>query len=75
MEGQIYIDPGETRKEWKYVFTLSFPLYKDDFEIIVVIDVLRATSAICAAFHYGVKDIIPVSTIEEAQEYQRKGFW
>lgn len=75
MEGQIYIDPGETRKRVEVCFSpYLFPLYKDDFEIIVVIDVLRATSAICAAFHYGVKEIIPVSTIEEAQEYQRKGF-
>lgn len=75
MEGQIYIDPEETRKRVEVCFSpYLFPLYKDEFEIIVVIDVLRATSAICAAFHYGVKEIIPVSTIEEAQEYQRKGY-
>lgn len=51
-----------------------FELYKDEFDIIVVIDVLRATSAICTAFHYGVETLIPVSTIEEAREYQKKGF-
>lgn len=51
-----------------------FPLFKEEFEIIVVIDVLRATSAICAAFDNGVEKLIPVSTIEEAQEYQKKGY-
>ena len=52
----------------------SFDLYKTEFEIIVVIDVLRATSAICAAFDNGVKGLIPVSTIEEAKAYQEKGY-
>ena len=51
-----------------------FPLYKDEFDIIVVIDVLRATSAICAAFENGVKELIPVSTIEEAKDYQARGY-
>lgn len=51
-----------------------FPLFKDEFDIIVVIDVLRATSAICAAFQNGVKGLIPVSTIEEARAYQEKGY-
>ena len=35
---------------------------------------LLAASAICAAFAHGVKSIIPVATIEEAREYQKKGF-
>lgn len=51
-----------------------FPLHKDDHDIIVVIDVLRATSAICAAFDNGVKGIIPVSTVEEAKKYQTQGY-
>lgn len=51
-----------------------YQLHKGDAEIVVVIDVLRATSAICTAFHYGVKSIIPISTLEEAFEYKRKGF-
>ena len=51
-----------------------FPLYAEDFEIVVVIDVLRATSAICTAFHYGVDKIIPVSTLDQAIEYKDKGF-
>ena len=52
----------------------SFDLYKTEFEIIVVIDALRATSAICAAFENGIKSLIPVSSIEEARAYQDKGY-
>lgn len=52
----------------------EYDYYKDRFEIVVVIDVLRATSAICSAFENGVKSVIPVATIEEAREYQKKGF-
>ena len=44
----------------------QFDLYKGQFDICVVIDVLRATSAICAGIENGVNSIIPVATIEEA---------
>jgi 2-phosphosulfolactate phosphatase len=65
----------ETRKKIEVCFSpYLFPLFKEEFDIIVVIDVLRATSAICAAFNNGVESLIPVSTIEEAKEYQQKGF-
>lgn len=65
----------DTRKKIEVCFSpYLFPLFKDEFEIIVVIDVLRATSAICAAFHNGVEGLIPVSTIEEAKAYQEKGY-
>lgn len=42
--------------------------------VVVVIDVLRATSAICTAFESGVEKVIPVSTIEEALSYKEQGF-
>lgn len=51
-----------------------YEIHKGDAEIVVVIDALRATSAICTAFHYGVKSIIPISTLEEAFDYKKKGF-
>lgn len=38
----------------------------ENFDIVVVIDVLRATSAITTALHFGVAEIIPLETIEEA---------
>jgi 2-phosphosulfolactate phosphatase len=48
-------------------------LYQDDFEICVVIDVLRATSAICAGLEAGVEKIIPVETVEEARTLMATG--
>ena len=47
-----------------------FPLYADRNSIVVVVDVLRATSAMCTAFHHGIDRIIPVSTVEEALDYR-----
>ena len=53
----------------------QYPLHIEDFQVVVVIDVLRATSAICTAFDYGVKKIIPVSTLDEAIDYKEKGYY
>ena len=65
----------ETRKYVEVCFTPGeYDYYKDEYEIVVVIDVLRATSAICAAFDNGIASIIPVPTVEEAWEYKQKGF-
>ncbi len=52
----------------------QYKLYKENFEIVVVIDVLRATSAICSALHHGVEKIIPVSSVQEARAYQAQGY-
>lgn len=66
---------NDTRKHIEVCFTPGeYVYFKGEYDIVVVIDVLRATSAICAAFDNGVKAIIPVSTIEEAKEYQEKGY-
>lgn len=65
----------DTRKRVEVCFTPGeYPYYKDEFEIVVVIDVLRATSAICAAFDNGIASIIPVPTVEEAWAYKEKGY-
>jgi len=65
----------EERKHIEVCFSpFLYELHKDDYEIIVVIDVLRATSAICTAFDYGVRSIIPVDSIDIAREYQKKGY-
>lgn len=40
--------------------------------IVVVVDLLRATSVISTAFHYGIKEIIPVSSLEEAKTFLDK---
>lgn len=52
-----------------------FPVYFQDKNcVVVVIDVFRATTAICAAIDSGVEAVIPVATIEEAIDYKQKGF-
>lgn len=43
-------------------------------DIVVVIDVLRASSAICTAFENGAEEIIPVADVSTAREYKAKGF-
>jgi 2-phosphosulfolactate phosphatase len=52
----------------------QYHLYQENFDIVVVIDVLRATSAITTALHCGVEKIIPVASIEEAMDYKARGF-
>ncbi len=42
--------------------------------IIVIIDILRASSAICTAFANGASALIPVARVEEAREYKKKGY-
>lgn len=42
--------------------------------IVVVVDILRATSCMTTAFEQGVKTLIPVSTLEECEELREKGF-
>jgi 2-phosphosulfolactate phosphatase len=50
-----------------------YPVYADEESIVVIIDVLRATSAICTAFHYGAEKMIPVATVEEALALKATG--
>ena len=68
---------------WLFVLTMnievcyspqSYPLFHNPQSIVVVIDVLRATSAITTAFYNGVLRMIPVATVEEAAEYRKQGF-
>ncbi|HLN56510.1 MAG TPA: 2-phosphosulfolactate phosphatase [Bacteroidales bacterium] len=43
-------------------------------DIVVVIDVLRASSAICTAFENGAERIIPVRDVSAAKDYKSKGY-
>ncbi len=40
---------------------------------VVIIDIIRATSTIAAALHHGIKKMIPVETLEEAEEFLKQG--
>ncbi len=51
-----------------------FPHSDSADKIVVVVDILRATSVICTMFKNGVKEIYPVRDLEEAQAYKQKGF-
>ena len=51
----------------------AYPLFHKEEAIVVVIDILRATSAITTAFYNGVARMIPVATVEEAQHYKEQG--
>ncbi len=41
---------------------------------VAIVDILRATTSICAAFDNQVKEIIPVATTEEALDYKHQGY-
>jgi 2-phosphosulfolactate phosphatase len=51
-----------------------YPDFRNDEAIVVIVDILRATSAIVTAFMNGAKRIIPVSTLEEAHRYKIQGY-
>jgi 2-phosphosulfolactate phosphatase len=48
--------------------------HADDDNLVVIVDILRASSSICAAIHNGVKAIIPVATVEEARAMKHQGY-
>jgi 2-phosphosulfolactate phosphatase len=41
---------------------------------VVVVDILRATTAICTAFGYGVSSVIPLTSRDEARLRKEQGF-
>jgi len=51
-----------------------FPYYENPDAIVVVTDILRASSAIVTAFMNGVERIIPVGTLEQAKAYKERGY-
>ena len=63
------------QKKVEVCFTPAvFDCFHNPESVVVVVDVLRATSAICTAFMNGVDRIIPVGTVEEARAYRNKGY-
>lgn len=49
-------------------------LYQLEGRIVVVVDILRATSTIVTAIQHGTKEIFPVASIETCKELKNKGF-
>lgn len=62
----------------KYLHVCLTPALIDQFDvkgaIVVVIDVLRATTSMCVAFDNGAKSIIPVAEIDQCLPYREKGY-
>ena len=51
-----------------------FPGFRNPEAIAVIVDILRASSAIVTSFENGVDRIIPIGTLEEARAFKEKGF-
>ena len=51
-----------------------YSFYNDDNSVVVIVDVFRATTSMCAAFHNGVKSIRTVADIEEARAMKTQGY-
>ena len=49
-----------------------FHHYDEGDKLVLVVDILRATSVISTAFHYGISELIPVSSAEQAKQYINK---
>jgi 2-phosphosulfolactate phosphatase len=65
----------ETKRKIEVCFSPAlFREFRNPEAIVVVVDILRATSAIVTAFMNGVSSIIPVETLQEAKEFKKKGY-
>ena len=50
------------------------PLYELENRVVVVVDILRATSSITAGMATGIKSIFPVKEVETCRELQAQGY-
>lgn len=70
--------PLRVDRSKKWVGVCISPALIDQFELenalVVVIDVLRATTSMLVAFDNGVHTMIPVLTTDEGLEYKRQGY-
>ncbi|NDV68469.1 2-phosphosulfolactate phosphatase [Dysgonomonas sp. 25] len=52
-----------------------YPYYAGDADkVVVVTDIFRASTTMCAALNNGASSVIPVASIEEAKAYKEKGY-
>ncbi len=51
-----------------------FDQYSLSNKIVVIVDILRATTIITTMFHQGLKKLIPVKDLDEAKKYKEKGY-
>jgi len=66
---------GEGKSRVEVCFSPAlYPYFENHEAIVIVTDILRASSAICTAFMNGVDRILPVRTLDEAREWKAKGY-
>lgn len=51
-----------------------YHFYENKEQIVVIIDIVRATTTICTALHHGAEHIKAVATVEEALELKNHGY-
>ena len=51
-----------------------YSFYAQKEAIVIIVDIFRATTSICAAFNNGARSIHTVATVEEAIQYKEKGY-
>ncbi|MEA4904085.1 putative 2-phosphosulfolactate phosphatase [bioreactor metagenome] len=51
-----------------------YPFYQKENDVVVVVDIFRATTTMCTAFNNGAAAIIPIADIELAKKYKSEGF-
>lgn len=51
-----------------------YPYYKGENDTVIIVDILRASTTICAMLANGAAAVIPVEGLNEAEDYKRKGF-
>ena len=51
-----------------------YPFYEKENDVVVVVDIFRASTTICAALSNGASAIIPIADIELAKKYKSEGF-
>jgi 2-phosphosulfolactate phosphatase len=71
----FYLKMGNSKNRLEVCISPAiYSKHADDANLVVIVDILRATSSICAAIHNGVKSLIPVATVEEARNMKEKGY-
>ena len=69
--------PNRTNEKRKVEVVFSpelFAHFENPDANVVVVDILRATSAICTAFMNGVDQLIPVPSLDDARVYKENGY-
>ena len=51
-----------------------YSYYAEENSIVIVVDIFRATTSICTAFHNGASAVRTVASIDEAMQYKEKGY-